>query len=437
MHAARLQIPSDSLRARKFHTVVRQTCAPRSAELDSAVSPICNRRSGGNSNAPNFADTRQDAILRYGRVQLCATRKTSTVPRQNLTPAASNARLSWLARAILLWLAITAAHACSIPVFRYALDRWDADAYQLEIAASAANDPTLAPLFRNLGNSSPLNLRLVAPADNRPTESRLLFPGYESSVWSGVLDAATFSRLTQSPARAEVARRLLSGDSGVWILLESGQKDLDDAEALRLEKRMTFLKTVAALPRIDPTDPTSRLGPGPELQVGFSLLRLAAGDPGEAVLRTMLLGPKPERPLPENGPIAAVVFGRGRVLGAWPTKNLGDESIDEACLFLLGACSCQVKRLNPGWDLLLSVDWPQALMAAAARTAPDEDQSTGGESPPVAATETVTIQPKAIRAQDGSADQNNSWHTLLLLSGSGVLIGLAFLLTRYGRRFTP
>jgi hypothetical protein len=62
-------------------------------------------------------------------------------------------------------------------------------------------------------------------------------------------------------------------------------------------------------------------------------------------------------------PWLAVVFGRGRVLGAWPAKGFGDEQIEEVCLFLLGACSCQVKNLNPGWDLLLRVDWDEELRA--------------------------------------------------------------------------
>jgi hypothetical protein len=48
----------------------------RSAELHSAVSPICNRQGVTDSNAPKLADTLQDAILRYGRVQLCATLNT-------------------------------------------------------------------------------------------------------------------------------------------------------------------------------------------------------------------------------------------------------------------------------------------------------------------------------------------------------------------------
>ncbi len=57
-----------------------------------------------------------------------------------------------------------------------------------------------------------------------------------------------------------------------------------------------------------------------------------------------------------NGPWLSLVFGRDRALGEWAAKGFGDEQIDEACLFLLGACSCEVKRMNPGWDLLLNAD---------------------------------------------------------------------------------
>ena len=31
-------------------------------------------------------------------------------------------------------------------------------------------------------------------------------------------------------------------------------------------------------------------------------------------------------------------------------------------MFLLGACSCRVKFMNPGWDLITDVDWDERLM---------------------------------------------------------------------------
>jgi hypothetical protein len=231
------------------------------------------------------------------------------------------------------------------------------------------------------------------------------------------LNAATLAPLTNSPARAEIVRRLLAGDSAVWVLVESGDRAADDAVARALDKRLRYLEQVAQLPVIDPNDPSSRLGPGPKLAVQFSVLRVSANrarprpsssssnQEANSITRTttrdeddtaiespflaMLAGP--QSGLTASGePWLAVVFGRGRVLGAWPAKGFGDEQIEEVCLFLLGACSCQVKNLNPGWDLLLRVDWDEELRAigyqpVAANPAPAD------RNPRAAEVEVVTI----------------------------------------------
>ncbi|MEQ1858993.1 MAG: hypothetical protein ABMA13_03575 [Chthoniobacteraceae bacterium] len=268
------------------------------------------------------------------------------------------------------------AHACSIPVFRYALDRWPADKFRLEVSTADAADEGVAKFLRNFTDSTPINIEIARV----PEASRLVFPD-AATAWTGALGPA-LATLTDSPARAEIVRRILSGENGVWVLVESGRRDADDAAAATLEKRLRYLEQVAQLPVIDPTDPTSKLGPGPALRVGFSLLRVPAGDAAEQTFVKLLAGA-------EDAPAApwfALVFGRGRVLGAWPAEGFGDEQIDEACLFLLGACSCQVKRMNPGWDLLLTADWDEKLRAigfpAVVGTAP-------APAPP--AIETVTI----------------------------------------------
>ena len=70
-------------------------------------------------------------------------------------------------------------------------------------------------------------------------------------------------------------------------------------------------------------------------------------------------------------------------------EGFGDEQIDEACLFLLGACSCEVKRMNPGWDLLLNANWNESLQAIGfPELPPAEMQKT-----PVAAEEPKDTKP--------------------------------------------
>ena len=299
--------------------------------------------------------------------------------------------------------AASAAFACSIPVFRYALDRWKADPFALEISATDAKDESVARFLRNLTDSSPLNLAPSRSDDEGL--SRLAFPHAApdaAPAWSGKLDGTTLPRITDSPARAEIVKRILAGECGVWVLVESGQRAADDRAAAALEKRLRYLEQVAQIPPIDPSDPTSQLGPGPALRVKFSVLRIKHGDVAEEAFTSMLAGPNHDMEN-ANGPWLALVFGRGRVLGAWPAEGFGDEQIDEACLFLLGACSCEVKRMNPGWDLLVNVDWneslhalgfppppPAALQKPAA--APEQEKpNPDAPKPEAAKPETVTI----------------------------------------------
>ncbi len=282
------------------------------------------------------------------------------------------------------------ATACSIPVFRYALDRWQADPFALEISATDAKDEAVARFLRNLTDSSPLNL--MPSRSNDDGHSRLAFPHAApdaTPAWSGKLDGTTLARLTDSPARAEVVKRILAGECGVWVLVESGQREADDRAAAALEKRLRYLEQVAQIPPIDPNDPTSRLGPGPALGVKFSLLRIKHGDMAEEVFTSMLAGPNHDMEN-ANGPWLALVFGRGRALGAWSAEGFGDEQTDEACLFLLGACSCEVKRMNPGWDLLINVDWNESLHAMGFPPAPP----VALQKPMMAAQEPGTAKPE-------------------------------------------
>src|SRR5688572_5935355 len=111
-----------------------------------------------------------------------------------------------------------AAQACSIPVFRYALDRWAADPYTLEVSISDAKDEAVARFLRNFTDSTPLNLVPTRLKDEGT--SRLIFPHAAPGTpmaWSGALDGHALKRLTDSPARTEFVRRILDGEVGVWL----------------------------------------------------------------------------------------------------------------------------------------------------------------------------------------------------------------------------
>ena len=293
---------------------------------------------------------------------------------------------------ILALLALASATlACSIPVFRYALDRWQADPFALEVSADDAKNEAVAKFLRNLTDSTPLNL--MPSRLQEDGKSRLNFPRAEPTAtpaWSGKLDGTTLPCITDSPVRVEIVKRILAGDCGVWVLVESGQRAADDRAAAALEKRLRYLEQVAQIPPIDPNDPTSQLGPGPALGVRFSLLRIRPDDESEKTFTAMLAGPNGYMEN-ANGPWLALVFGRGRALCAWAAEGFGDEQTDEACLFLLGACSCEVKRMNPGWDLLVNVDWNESLHVMGIPPTP----SAALQKPMAAALEQQTAKPEA------------------------------------------
>lgn len=201
----------------------------------------------------------------------------------------------------------------------------------------------------------------------------------------------------------------------MWVVVESGDRAADDAAARTLEKRLRYLEQVAQVPPIDPNDPSSKLGPGPKLAVKFSVQRVRRDDAAESSFLTMLAGPKSGLAETKE-PWVASIFGRGRVLGAWPAKGFGDEQIEEVSLFLLGACSCQVKKLNPGWDLLLHGDWDEQLRAIGYQPSEDPAASTP-------ANRNTSLQPETVSISGGDSRPGSSIsRTDAVLLGGGTLV---------------
>jgi hypothetical protein len=110
-------------------------------------------------------------------------------------------------------------------------------------------------------------------------------------------------------------------------------------------------------------------------------------DETEKLFCAMLAGKKSADALAKGESFAAPVVGRGRVLGSWKLTDLDDVALEDITMFLTGSCSCRVKNQNPGWDVLLKVDWESALEKAKATSPARPRKST-------AQPETVRIEPK-------------------------------------------
>jgi hypothetical protein len=83
-------------------------------------------------------------------------------------------------------------------------------------------------------------------------------------------------------------------------------------------------------------------------------------DPREQALLEMLLASETDLEHLDQ-PMAFPVIGRGRVLYALVGKGIFEDTIAIASRFVVGPCSCQVKDQNPGFDLLMNVDWDEKI----------------------------------------------------------------------------
>jgi hypothetical protein len=99
-------------------------------------------------------------------------------------------------------------------------------------------------------------------------------------------------------------------------------------------------------------------------------------------------------PPSDSETIVVPVFGRGRAMAALSGSQLDASVVEEVSRFLCGACSCQVKQANPGFDLLLAVNWDERLYGgepapvddapASSDVAPDYVAIPGGAAPATA-----------------------------------------------------
>lgn len=311
-------------------------------------------------------------------------------------------------------LACPAAHPCSVPVFRYALERWPPDIFEVVVFHRGELSGDAKTIVEALEKASVMNdgwgnyqLKAIdLDADPKPavlelwkTQTHaetpwvvLLYPirsRIQHSAWSGPLTADNAKALVDSPVRRQVAKQLADGDVGAWVLLECGDQQEDDAAAKTLGEMLKEMEELIELPApfvqqmgVDPdTDEADAL------RVTFNVLRLSRKDPKEGPFVSMLLGTEDDLKT-FSEPIVFPVFGRGRALYALVGKGINKDNIEEACAFLAGPCSCQAKYMNPGTDILMSVDWDSAIMGELIKE--EEALPLVGLSNPMPATPTVT-----------------------------------------------
>jgi hypothetical protein len=285
-----------------------------------------------------------------------------------------------LALALAALVGLASARACSIPVFRYALERWPSAPYDVVVFHRGPLAESDRALLRRLTEPVPpanVSVTTVDLADDPSPDARQLWqtcaagarlpwlvvrlPDPDNTsrpLFAGPLTEATVEAVLGSPARRQLARRLTAGESVVFVLLTGDDSAADAAAARLLDRELPRLQGSARLP--EPSADGPQLLSALPLKAEFTSLRLSRHDPREQVLIRALLhsGDDLDR---VAGPIVFPVFGRGRALDGLHGRKLTAAGLEQELAFLCGACSCTVKELNPGLDLLMAAAWNDRL----------------------------------------------------------------------------
>lgn len=306
-----------------------------------------------------------------------------------------------------IWLSVvTTAVACNIPVFRYALERWKPDQCEVVLfysdALTAQQESILQAVDPEARQGQPsANVKIVRCDVNSSTDERLglwkslqagsdvslpyvlvrtkLGPGRLINGWHGPLTSVSDAGVVNSPVRRELSRRLLTGHAIVWLVIGSADKVKNQEARTMLSENFATLSRTIELPEGIGL-PGSELHSDVPLLLRFSLLEVDRHDEKEDFLVKLLSGFQPDA-FAAGEPLIVPVFGRGRALEVIPAEDLNNRLMEDLTGFLSGACSCQVKEQNPGFDLLLSVDWNRELFGEG--VAPPPERTTRDRDKPV------------------------------------------------------
>ncbi len=285
--------------------------------------------------------------------------------------------------AVLLILGSASIHACSVPVFRYALERWRPAPYEVTVYyrdSLSSSDSAIVSSLHEAGRgarSANIYTTLVDVSDSLEEHLRMrwdsvatrelprvaLYAGHYRSLskplWEAPLSTETVEQLLESPVRTEITRRLLAGETAVWVVIPSGDREKDRAVMDTIRTNLDKLRETLEIPEPDYDVGYFEPAQGVPLKIAFSTLVLSPTDPSEEVLRNLLFGGTVPDSLPE--PLVIPFTGRGRALITVEGPKVTARTMKQIGRFLTGPCACTVKDANPGTDMLFAVDWDRAL----------------------------------------------------------------------------
>ena len=290
---------------------------------------------------------------------------------------------------VALLVVVGVVQACPVPVFQFALEYWDTDAFRIEIEHEGDFDEDQQAARARLeaavrGDGEPSNIALswrdYSRAQIRPAEGKVLphitvrYPtvsGIRDPLWEGPLSTENVDALLESPIRRQINEWLLERPVAVWVLLRSGDRSADRAVRRLLRDELARMERTLKVP--DPGIEGIDLG-DIYTDIKFQMIEVDRDDPEEKYFVKMLLGTEPDLQEFEDQPIVFPIYGRGLVMYALVGNGINRRTLNTAGEFLVAPCSCQVKQSNPGVDLLTTFDWAGRVE----RLTTYDDSSAGG-----------------------------------------------------------
>jgi len=283
---------------------------------------------------------------------------------------------------ILFLCLITQAVPCQVPVFRYALERWEADIFRLQLITRGTPPADLQSIPEHLNlefealdldalttaeQLSIVGLEriteypsfLLHPPDNWKNPEPIVFPGTSSDL----------RKIIDSPVRQLIKKDLLSGHSTVWVLVEGTDEEANETTYQQLQETLKKAQEKITIPEgVIQADQVGKVGADVSLddvlrstiplKISFKIERVKRSDLAEQPFLRILTA---NRSSPPKEPLVVPIFGRGRTPGPLLGSTITPDTIMNACEYLCGACSCQVKSGNPGYDILFLANWREKL----------------------------------------------------------------------------
>ena len=283
------------------------------------------------------------------------------------------------------------------PLWKYAKDHWSPAPYLISVVHEGRFSKKEMPVLNLLRSaqrerivdleildSELRDLRIKRGGRKLPKLPYMVLRQHGDGSGAPILSLPFSKRsvdtVLDSPVRLELGKRLVSGDSAVFLLVDGRNSRENRAAALLLRDALKRLEKRLKAPSI----------------TRFSVLRLPRTQ-NERCLTSIILHSDPDLKK-VSSPIVVPVFGRSRALPAFYGKGINKYNIGAAVDTLMSKREKFLKSEMSGFDLLTSTDWnsrmgvvrdshsqiqtPLISMAVAARSSEELESLDRGDERP-------------------------------------------------------